>query len=514
MNSEKTGADPLGEIAGDQQPNLDAVILLDMDGKIAFWSRAAERLFGYSDEEVAGKSFTMLIPESSIGAHIGMLSMWEEPDYELFKDRTIVGSALRSGGGDFAAVLSLSKWNLRGDSYICVIVRQVGEDEAARQRSMQERMAAVGSIAAGVAHDFNNALLPIILYCEILLNEESMDASATELLRIIRNQSQHAASLTQQIMDFSKQTPAQMQPLDLVFCLKEFKKLLERTFPENIHQEFDYGSGSFHIQGDTHKIQQALLNMAINARDAMPSGGELRFRLSGFHIEPADPPPYLGMPPGDWIRLDVTDTGEGIPAENLPRIFNPFFTTKDKQGGHGLGLVQVYSIVKQHQGYIDVVSRFKKGTTFTIYLPTLLEVPKAEVETEISIPISGNNEAILVVEDDDATRRAICDALKHMKYQVWEASSGNQAIDIYERESMDLVICDMIMPKMGGEELFEELHKRDPALKMIILTGYPLEDSGDDLKERGIAGVMQKPADITNISLTVGRVLSGEGPED
>jgi DNA-binding NtrC family response regulator len=171
----------------------------------------------------------------------------------------------------------------------------------------------------------------------------------------------------------------------------------------------------------------------------------------------------------------------------------------------------VYSIVKQHQGYIDVVSRYKKGTTFTIYLPALLEIPPAEVETEIRIPMMGSNEAILVVEDDDATRRAICDALKHMNYQVWEASSGGQAIDIYERENVDLVICDMIMPKMGGEVLYEELRKRDPALKMIILTGYPLEDSGDDLKERGIAGVMQKPADITNISLSVGRVLSGEG---
>jgi PAS domain S-box-containing protein len=514
MKSEKMSADPLGEIAVDQQPNLDSVILLDLDGKIAFWSRAAEHLFGYSGDEVIGKFFTMLIPETSIEAHIGMLSMWEEPDYDLFKDRTIVGSALRSGGSEFQAVLSLSKWDLRGDRYICVIVRQVGEDEAERQRSVQERMAAVGSIAAGVAHDFNNALLPIILYCEIILNEEAIDASATELLRIIRNQAQHAASLTQQIMDFSKQTPALMQPLDLVFCLKEFKKLLERTFPENINQDFNYGSGSFHIKGDTNKIQQALLNMAINARDAMPSGGELRFRLSGFHMEPADPPPFLGMPPGDWVRLDVSDTGEGIPAENLPRIFNPFFTTKDKQGGHGLGLVQVYSIVKQHQGYIDVVSRYKKGTTFTIYLPALLEIPPAEVETEIRIPMMGSNEAILVVEDDDATRRAICDALKHMNYQVWEASSGGQAIDIYERENVDLVICDMIMPKMGGEVLYEELRKRDPALKMIILTGYPLEDSGDDLKERGIAGVMQKPADITNISLSVGRVLSGEGAQE
>ncbi len=510
MESKKMSTDPLSEIAGDQHPNLDAVILLDMDGKIAFWSRAAEHLFGYSDDEVIGKSFTMLIPETSIEAHIGMLSMWEEPDYELFKDRTIVGSALRSGGSNFQAVLSLSKWDLRGDSYICVIVRQVGEDEAAQRRSVQERMAAVGSIAAGVAHDFNNALLPIILYCEILLNEDSIDTSATELLRIIRNQAQHAASLTKQIMDFSKQTPALMQPLDMVFCLKEFKKLLERTFPENIQQEFNYGSGSFHIKGDTNKIQQALLNMAINARDAMPSGGELRFRLSGFRLEPADPPPFLGMPPGDWIRLDVTDTGEGIPAENLPRIFNPFFTTKDKQGGHGLGLVQVYSIVKQHQGYIDVVSRYKKGTTFTIYLPALLDIPKAEAETEINIPIRGNDEAILVVEDDNATRRAICDALKHMNYRVWEASSGSEAIDLYKRESIDLVICDMIMPKMGGEELFEELLRRDPDLKMIILTGYPLEDSGDDLKERGIAGVMQKPADITNISLSVGSVLGGK----
>jgi two-component system cell cycle sensor histidine kinase/response regulator CckA len=502
------------KLTGKRRSVLDAIVLLDEDGKIAFWNRAAEQLFGYTEDEVLGRSFTMLIPKGSADAHMGMLSLWGDPDYEQYRDRTIVGSALHSGGLEFPVVLSLSRWNLKGDRYICVIVRHVGDDEADRRIWMQERMAAVGSIAAGVAHDFNNALLPIILYSEILLNEGSMDPSTAELLEIIRNQAQHAASLTQQIMDFSKQNHAEMLPLDMAFCLKEFMKLLDRTFPENIRLDVDYGLDSCHIKGDENKMQQALLNLAINARDAMPSGGELRIRLSGLHLEAEDPPPFVGMPPGNWVRLDVTDTGVGIPAENLPSIFNPFFTTKDKEGGHGLGLVQVYSIVKQHQGFIDVVSRYRKGTTFTIYIPALIESQVVEAKTVKDVPILGNQEKILVVEDDDVTRKAICEALKYMNYRVWETDRGQDAIDIYKREKVDLVICDLVMPEMSGSELFEELRKLDGDAKMIILSGYPLEESGDEMVKRGIAGSIQKPADIRTVSLAVGRVLQGDSLQE
>jgi PAS domain S-box-containing protein len=508
--SKKAHEEPHENMAHNRQSILDAIMLLDDEGKIVFWNHGAEQLFDYSGDEVVGRSFTMLIPEAFVDAHIGMLSSWEDPDYEYYRDRTIVGSVRGKQGSDFPAVLSLSKWTLKGDSYICVIVRRVQEEEAERRILVQERMAAIGSIAAGVAHDFNNALLPITLYCEILLNEEALDPSAAELLETIRKQAHHAASLTQQIMDFSTQMPAEMQPLDLALCVNEFKKMLDRTFPENIHQIFDYGAGRLHIKGDTNKIQQALLNLAINARDAMPNGGELRFRLSALHLDAADPPPFLGMPPGDWIRLDVTDTGQGILAEDLPRIFNPFFTTKHQQGGHGLGLVQVYSIVKQHQGFIDVVSRYRKGSTFTIYLPALINSPMVEAETEVDVPIRGNQERIMVVEDDDATRKAICDTLRFMNYEVLEADSGNQAIEICEKSSFDIVLCDMVMPKMGGVELYKELCKRDPGVKMIILTGYPLEDSGVELKEMGIAGIIQKPADIKTLSLQVGRLLKGK----
>jgi CheY-like chemotaxis protein len=253
------------------------------------------------------------------------------------------------------------------------------------------------------------------------------------------------------------------------------------------------------------------MNLTINARDAMPAGGDLRFRLSRRHLTPEDPPPFLDMSPGDWIRLDITDTGEGIPAEHLPRIFEPFFTTKDTGEGTGLGLAQTYNVVKQHNGYIDVVSRLGKCTTFTIYFPSLRGGDEIEQEdSNMEMIMYGETETILLVEDDSTSLQAVSEALEYLSYRVVAVASGRQALDAFENDRIHLVISDMVMPDMSGVELYSALADQDPNLKMMIMTGFPLEEIGTDIIKRGIVGLIKKPTDMTTLSHTIRKALSTE----
>jgi two-component system cell cycle sensor histidine kinase/response regulator CckA len=490
------------------QAAADAIVLVDDEGRIIFWNKAAENIFGYREEEMLGKPFTILLPEASIGCHEERMMNWKIHGPAVVQDQVIKGRARRNGSKEFPIELSLSSWKMGKKKFICAIFRDVTEKQETQKRFvMQERLAAVGSLMAGIVHDFNNALSPIILCSEMLLSEGSICKTGIEALKVIRQQARHASSLTKQILDFSRQNRTIMQTLNLTHCLREFKKLFERTFPENINIKFDSGSEELFITGDANRLKQSLLNLAINARDAMPKGGEFSLRLSSLVLDPGEPPPFLGMQPGNWIRLDVTDTGEGILAENLPRIFEPFFTTKRDGEGHGLGLTQVYGIVKQHNGFIDVVSRPGRGTTFTIYLPALSECKVVEEEMDADILEKGDQETVLVVEDDRATRQALCETLEHMNYRALAAENSREAIEIYERENIDVVLCDLVMPEMGGWELHDALKERDPNVRMIIISGYPLEDCSKELIDRGISGLIQKPTEMKIVIQTVSQAL-------
>jgi signal transduction histidine kinase len=235
----------------------------------------------------------------------------------------------------------------------------------------QDRLAAVGQLAAGVAHDFNTLLTGIIGFADMLQKREDMPEQARARLVHILTQGQRGAHLVRQILDFSRASISQLQPLDLASFLRQATNF-QGIIPENIHIALEVDPGTHHIRADPARIRQVLTNLAMNARDAMPEGGELAFRLSGFTRKLNERPPCLGMPPGEWVVLSVSDTGTGIPAEVLPRVFEPFFTTKDPGKGTGLGLAQVYGIVEQHEGYINTESQEGEGTTVAIYLPTLV----------------------------------------------------------------------------------------------------------------------------------------------
>jgi CheY-like chemotaxis protein len=257
-------------------------------------------------------------------------------------------------------------------------------------------------------------------------------------------------------------------------------------------------------------MQQVFMNLALNARDAMPTGGKLQFDISILQTEPDQTPPFCDMPPGEWVKICVTDTGSGISAEVVPHIFEPFFTTKSPGEGTGLGLAQVYGIVKQHDGYIDVTSEEGVGTTFIIYLPSKGNREANTTDTyEVPMDI-GHGETILIVEDNESMRNALAEVLDSQNYQSLLAEDGQAALDILEQRAVeiDLVLSDLVMPKMSGMKLYETLRERYPDMRVVVMSGYPLnQETGGFLEREGVIR-LQKPLTLQNLAQTLRKALS------
>jgi len=306
----------------------------------------------------------------------------------------------------------------------------------------------------------------------------------------------------------------QCPPLDLAPLLKEQIKLLKRTLPENIEIELAFGPDEHIVNADRTRVQQAVTNLAVNARDAMPEGGKLRIGLKRVQIEEPKTAPLPGMQAGEWVRVTVSDTGIGISPDVLPHVFDPFFTTKAPGQGSGLGLSQVHGIVAQHEGHIDLETQLGQGTTFTIYLPALLarssKPSDGGLPGELPALVEGQKETILVVEDNATARRVLAESLKLLNYQVLEAANGREALSVLEQhgESIALVLSDVVMPEMGGQALFHALRQRDPTIKVVLLTGHPLQEQLESLQAQGLDGWLLKPPVLEQLAEMMARVLA------
>jgi PAS domain S-box-containing protein len=374
----------------------------------------------------------------------------------------------------------------------------------------QERLAAVGQLAAGIAHDFNNILTSILGFAQLIeMSPETPESVRLKLVQII-TPGQRAAHLVQQILDFSRKSVRQPQPLDLAVFILESIKFFKRTIPENIHIAVKIEPEEYQLTADPTQLQQMLTNLVINARDAMPSGGTLTIGLSRhtfetYNVLPCDDPE---MSPGDWLKLTLADTGAGIPAEALPHIFEPFFTTKEVGQGTGLGLAQVYGIVRQYEGCIDVSSQVDKGATFAIYLPfrKIKELPM--VAPPVEIP-HGSGETILLVEDEPAVLEAVKMMLTHLNYRVLTANNGKEALAVYARQKADiaLVLADMVMPGMDGSNLLQRLKALAPSVRVVMMSGYPLGEKAPKSLVDEVAGWLPKPMSVFQLAQIVSKNL-------
>lgn len=400
------------------------------------------------------------------------------------------------------------------------VTRDVTQQREVEHRiQQQERLAAVGQLAAGIAHDFNNIMATIVLYSQMSARSEDVPIHIQQRMATITQQARHATGLIRQILDFSRRSVLERRPFDLLSLLKEQVKLLERTLPENIVIKLDYGAGDYTIRADPTRMQQVLMNLAVNARDAMPEGGTLRIELERIEIGPDETPPLLVMMTdetmvGGWIQIRVSDTGTGISPDVLPRIFDPFFTTKAPGEGTGLGLAQVHGIVGAHEGHIDVKTQMGEGTTFTVYLPAVLAHPPesrtaALLEEAAALP-KGQGETILVAEDNAVVREALVESLELLNYQVLEAVDGREALEILEQreEKVALVLSDVVMPGMGGVALLHALRDQGINMGIILLTGHTLKERDfEDLYAQGMRAWLLKPPSLEQLAEVVAQAL-------
>lgn len=391
-----------------------------------------------------------------------------------------------------------------------LLVRDVTrEREIQKSAQQQERLAVVGQLAAGIAHDFNNILAAIVLYGQMGLRVPAVPPTLHEHLQVIVDQGLRASDLINQILDFSRRAVLDRRPLDLTPFIKEQVKLWRRTLPENISIAFQYGADECVINADPTRIQQVLLNLVVNARDAMPDGGELQLGLERLQVTSHSQIPALLLTPGPWIKLTVADTGKGIPAHVLPHIFEPFFTTKEPGQGTGLGLAQVFGIITSHQGQIDVTTQPEQGTTFTLYLPALTASrPVSSLPADADLPL-GHDELILVVEDNLTTRAAIVESLEMLQYRTLAAANGKEALQLFEQyhAAIALVLSDMVMPEMGGRALVLALRQRAPTIQIVVMSGHPLDQESDTLRTVGVNAWIQKPPDILQLAQTIADAL-------
>ncbi|MBN2012903.1 PAS domain S-box protein [candidate division KSB1 bacterium] len=365
-----------------------------------------------------------------------------------------------------------------------VTERVNSENERAKleaQLLQSQKMEAIGKLAGGIAHDFNNLLTAILGNTDLLMAEVPRNSQMFDDLDEIKRASERAASLTSQLLAFSRQQPLERKIVDINELIENIERLLQRLIGENIKLTTHLQRDIEHILIDSGQISQVLMNLVVNSRDALPeAGGEIRVRTSSFTVTPAYQKRFPYAQKGDFICITVSDSGRGIARRIIHRIFDPFYTTKPAGRGSGLGLSVAYGIIKQHDGWINVRSTVGRGTVFKVYIPVHTIHDDDELNsTTIKPHLSGNGEVILFVEDDDRVRHCMARALIRHNYQVHTASSVRDAMNIYETAipSIELVICDVVLPDKNGIQFAEDLEARQPDVKIILNSGYIDEKS-------------------------------------
>lgn len=477
----------------------DAVILQSFDGLILDVNPRACQLLGATREELLSKTSSQIVSADSF---ILLPRRMEHTPGPV----RVEGEYLRKDGSRVSVEASMVLFQVAGKPVVLVLAHDIAERKRVEERLRQaQKMEAIGTLAGGIAHDFNNILTGILGYASLLRQELKNDDPLSADVEAIAAAARRAAELTEQLLTFSRRSPQmQLEPVDPNEVARDVARLLERTIDKSIRVDARLSEDPVLVRGNAGQLHQALLNLCLNARDAMPNGGFLR-------IETRRESPAAGREAarGERVVISISDTGIGMDGKVKERIFEPFFTTKEK--GRGLGLAMVYGITRGHGGEIRVRSEPGKGSTFEIDFPAIME--HVRIAPPVGAPlVRGGTETILVVDDEAAVRGVLQRILELGGYKVMLAEDGLEGVETYRRlhGDIDLVILDMAMPRMSGTETYENLFTVNPRVKVLISSGYSEEGRASDLIEKGALGFLKKPYEIQAVHAMVRDALDGK----
>jgi two-component system cell cycle sensor histidine kinase/response regulator CckA len=393
---------------------------------------------------------------------------------------------------------------------------------AAREKEMEarflrmQRMESIGALVSGIAHDLNNALAPVLMGCGFL-HSIPLNGEAQQIVSTMEASARRGADMLRHVLAFARGVESKKSPVQLRLLLGEMEKIARDAFPKNIRVRAEFAANLWPVLGYATQLHQVLMNLCINARDAMPDGGQLTLRAENVQLDTSAVQMHPEAKPGAYLLLGVADTGVGMPLEVIEKIFQPFFTTKELRGGTGLGLSTSLDIVKNHGGFVSVKSRVGEGTEFNVYLPAVTAPADSETEPQLSRVPSGNGEMILLVDDEVAICEITKAALENYGYRVLVANSGPEAVTLYtqKRKDIKLVITDTAMPFMDGEATSAALKEINPALKIIMASdGPPAKNIKESLPDANIAAFAPKPYTVEKLLTTVHDVLQQKSQAD
>lgn len=514
--SESTGATEL-RLRAAVESSPSGILMTDARGNIVLVNREVERLFGYAREELLGKSIEMLVPERFRTGHTGFRGgfMTDPKVRSMGAGRDLFG--LRKDGTEVPVEIGLTPVATGEGMFILASIvdisaRKVSEAERRRleeELRQSQKLEAIGTLAGGIAHDFNNILFGIVGYAELIGTAKSPEAAEADRAELLKA-AVRGKDLVDRILVYSRRQPTERHPLELGRTVEEAAKLLRATLPPAVELRLNLHPQAPRIMADLTSIHQVVMNLGTNAAHAMPAGGVLEILVEPRYLRDSVVRLHPGLHEGPYGVLTVRDTGVGMDRAVLQRAFEPFFTTKPKGSGTGLGLSMVHSIVKAHEGAIDIESEPGRGTTVTCFFPALQPSP-AEERVGTREPAEGHGERVLLVEDEPALAQMSARRLESLGYHVTVETDAVHALGTFgaRPRDFDLVISDYLMPGMVGLDLARAVHNVRPELPIALLTGFIEELPEATLRTAGVRRLIGKPATLLELAEAVREVLHG-----
>ncbi len=487
----------------------DIIYTLELDGSLSYISPRWKKILGHDESEVLGRFFIEFAPPED---HPFLVRVFKDVRNHKKNVENVHWHYLKKDGTSrfflgSAAPLYDEEGRVTG---MIGMARDVTDHKRVEEQLLQsQKMESIGNLAGGIAHGFNNLLGGILGYATFVKRKLSTRDKIYQSVEAIERSAQRAAELTKQLLGFARRGKYQVRPIDCNALIQEIVLILQRTIDPRIAIEVDPDPRLALIEGDETQVQQALMNICLNARDAMPKGGTLKIASRNQRMIPDQASRQRGMKEGSYIRLTLADTGTGMSPEVRNRIFEPFFTTKAKGQGTGLGLSMVYGIIQNHGGTIEVQSHTGTGSTFTVFLPAVAPVALNGEEVPPVPDTHQGKETILLVDDEEIIRDLGVDLLEDRGYRVFSTSEGREAVRIYRKRAreIDLVILDVMMPGIGGKETYRQLRAINPQVKVLLSSGYSTEGEVGEILKQGVSGFVQKPYREEELAAKVREVL-------